>query len=78
MTSSGQTAASASATAVFPTAVGPTSTGTLPAAKPALQLLAWQLHDRRAAVHVVRRQIGGEEPEQQLAHLALRPAARRP
>ena len=74
MISSGQCAASASATAVFPTAVGPTSTGTLAPAKPALQLLAGQLHDRRAAVHVVRRQVGGEEPEQQLAHLALRRA----
>ncbi len=63
--------ASASATAVFPTAVGPTSTGTLAPAKPALQLLPGQLHDRGAAVHVVRRQIGGEEAEQQLAHLPL-------
>ena len=75
-TSSGQCAASASATAVFPTAVGPTSTGTLPPAKPALQLLARQLHDRGPPVHVVRRQVGGEESKQQLAHLALAPAAR--
>src|SRR2546427_5217397 len=71
MISSGQIAASASATAVFPTAVGPTTTGTLPPAKPALQLLAGQLYDRRAPMHVVRRKVGREQPEEQLAHLAL-------
>src|SRR5438477_4116279 len=70
-TSSGHRAASASATAVLPTAVGPTMTGTLPPAKPALQLLARKLHDGRPPVHVVRRQIGGEEAQQQLPHLAL-------
>ena len=78
MTSSGQCAASASATAVFPTAVGPTSTGMLSPSKPALQLLERQLHDRRAAVDVVRRQLGREEPEHQLAHLASGRADRRP
>ena len=78
MISSGQWAASASATAVLPTAVGPTRTGTLPPAKPPLQLLARQLHDRRAPVHVVRRQLGGEQPEQQLPHLALVEPARPP
>ena len=46
-------------------------TGTLAPAKPSLQLLARQLHDGRPAVHVVRRQLGREEPQQQLAHLAL-------
>src|SRR3954466_2417224 len=71
MISSGQCAASASPTAVLPTAVGPTTTGILTAAKPPLQLLARQLHDRGAPVHVMRRQLGGEEPQQQLAHLAL-------
>src|SRR6185369_16376561 len=71
MISIGQCLASASPTAVFPTAVGPTSTGTLPPAKPSLQLLTRQLHDGRAPVHVVWRQLGGEQPEQELAHLAL-------
>src|SRR5439155_7149716 len=70
-TSSGQWAARARATAVFPTAVGPTRTGTLAAAKPALQLLARQLDDRRAAMYVVRREVGREELQQQLTHLAL-------
>src|SRR5512138_3763151 len=77
MISTGQCAANASPTAVFPTAVGPTNTGTLAAAKPSLQLLARQLHDGRAPVHVVRRKLGREQPEQQLAHLALvQPLAR--
>src|SRR6476659_4914340 len=71
ITSMGQTAASARATAVLPTAVGPTITGTLAPAKPALQLLAGQLHDRGPPMDVVRRQVGCKEPEQQLAHLAL-------
>src|SRR5687767_2944920 len=73
ITSTGHRPASASATAVLPTAVGPTSTGTrgagvlacpLPSPKASLQLLAGQLHDRRAAVHVVRRELRGEQPEQ--------------
>src|SRR6476661_2841617 len=71
MISTGQCAANANPTAVFPTAVGPTSTGTLPAPKPSLQLLARQLHDGRAAVHVVRWQLGRKHPQQQLPHLAL-------
>ncbi len=71
MTSRGQCAASAIATAVLPTAVGPTSTGTLAPAKPALQLLPGKLHDGRAAVHVVRRQVGGKQAEEQLPHLPL-------
>src|SRR6476619_5255787 len=71
MISSGHTVASASATAVLPTAVGPTTTGTLPTPKPALQLLARQLHDGGTAVHVVGRQVGGEQPQQQLPHFAL-------
>src|SRR6478735_10646985 len=71
MISRGQWAASASATAVLPTAVGPTRTGTLPPTKPPLQLLAGQLHDRRAPVHIVRRKLRGEQPEEQLPHLAL-------
>src|SRR5688572_10761318 len=69
MTSSGQWVVRARATAVFPTAVGPTTTGTLAPAKPALQLLTRQLDDGRAAVNVVRREIGGEEAQQQLPHL---------
>src|SRR3954466_7734606 len=73
MISWGQCAESANATAVFPTAVGPRRTGTLPPAKPALQLLARQLHDRGSAVHIMGGKIGGEQPEQQLAHLPLLP-----
>src|SRR5688572_7240493 len=69
MTSRGQCAPSATATAVLPTAVGPTSTGTLPAAKSALQLLARELDDRGAPVHVVGRQVGAEQSQEQLAHL---------
>src|SRR5689334_16204330 len=77
MISSGHRAASARATAVLPTAVGPTRTGTLPPAKPSLQLLAGKLYDRRPAVHVVWRQVGREQPPQQLAHLGrLQPLAR--
>src|SRR5882724_7109931 len=71
MTSNGQCRASASATAVFPTAVGPTMIGRLAPAKPALQLLTGELHDRGPAVHVVRRKIGLEQPEEKLPHLGL-------
>src|SRR5689334_14053050 len=71
MISTGHCAANAIPTAVLPTAVGPTSTGTLAAAKASLQLLTRQLHDGRAPVHVVRRELGREQPQQQLPHLAL-------
>src|SRR5215203_726472 len=71
MTSSGQCAPNATATAVLPTAVGPTSTGTLAPAKPALQLFPRELHDGGAPVHIVWWQIGAEEPQEQLAHLPL-------
>src|SRR5512132_1702347 len=47
-------------------------TGVLAPAKTTLQLLARQLHDRGTAVHIVRRQVGGEELQQELAHLLLR------
>src|SRR5713226_114867 len=72
MTVSGSSAARAAATAVLPTPVGPTRTGTNGRSgtpKPALQLVLGQLDYGRAAMHVVRRQSGGEEAGQQSAHL---------
>src|SRR6478736_7446491 len=71
--SRGQCSPNATATAVFPTAVGPTSTGTrsLSPAKPALQLFLGELDDRRAAMHIVRRERRGEQLAQQLTHLPL-------
>src|SRR5713101_5682548 len=72
MTVSCSSAANAVATAVLPTPVGPTRTGTTGRSgspKPSLQLVLGQLDYGRPTVHVVRRQGGGEEPGQQLAHL---------
>src|SRR5687768_276357 len=72
----GVSAASATAVAVLPTPVGPTRTGVrerdsgLGAAKAAFQLLFGKLHHRRPAVDVVRRQRRGEQPHDELAHLA--------
>src|SRR5439155_1703769 len=63
---------SATAAAVLPTPVGPTSTGVRGRGsgppKPALQLLLRQLHQARPAMDVVRRERGGEEADDQLAH----------
>src|SRR4029450_9918111 len=72
MTSSGQCAANARATAVLPMPVGPTMTGVLPPAKPAPQLLAGELYHAGASVNVVRRQGTGEESGHQPAHFLLR------
>src|SRR5260370_18438146 len=72
----GVSAASAAATAVLPTPVGPTTTGVrgrdwgLGAAKTAFQLFLWELHHARSPVDVVRRQRRGQQPHDQLAHLA--------
>src|SRR5262245_61667223 len=71
MTSSGQCAASARATAVLPMPVGPTMTGVLAPAKPALQLLEGELYHAGASVDVVGRQGAGEESGHQPAHLLL-------
>src|SRR6478672_4623303 len=62
---------------VFPAAVGPQITRTTGrasslAAKAALELGPRQLHDRRAAMDVVRRQLGLTERDEQSAHLACR------
>src|SRR5947207_6670909 len=69
----GANAASAVATAVLPTPVGPMMTGVRSLesgpAKPAFQFLFGELHQRRSAVHVVRRQGGGEQTHDQLTHL---------
>src|SRR5260370_35859593 len=72
----GVSAASAAATAVLPTPVGPTTTGVrgrdwgLGAAKTAFQLFLWELNHGRSPVDVVRRQRRGQQPHDQLAHLA--------
>src|SRR4029077_12063306 len=71
----GSRAAHAAATAVLPTPVGPAMTGTSGGAprsaspKPPRQLSARQLHHRRPAVHVVRRQRRAEQPQHELPHL---------
>src|SRR2546430_4008444 len=76
----GARAPSAAATAVLPTPVGPTSTGTRGRSgspKPPLQLVLRQLHDGRPAVHVVGRQGGAEDADDELPHLVrLEPLAR--
>src|SRR5690348_11460061 len=74
MSVTGMRDARARATAVFPTPVGPTITGTngLGAAKAALQLGLGQLHDGRTPVHVVRRELAGEQALDQLALLDRR------
>src|SRR5207247_882655 len=75
----GARAPSAAATAVLPTPVGPTSTGTRGRSgspKPPLQLVLRQLHDGRPAVHVVGRQGGAEDADDELPHLVrLEPLA---
>src|SRR2546426_2411210 len=75
----GARAPSAAATAVLPTPVGPTSTGTRGRSgspKPPLQLVLRQLHDGRPAVHVVGRQSGAEDADDELPHLVrLEPLA---
>src|SRR6266508_1249194 len=74
MTVMGVRAASATATAVLPTPVGPTMTGVWclvsGTAKPPFQFLFGELHHARPSVDVVCRQRRGEQPHDQLAHLA--------
>jgi len=68
------TRVSAMAVAVFPPAVGPQMTrmtSRLLSAKAALELGPGQLHDRRPAVHVVRRKTCVAECDEECAHLAL-------
>ena len=70
----GVRAARLAATAVLPTPVGPTRTGVRcrvsGPTKPTFQFLFRQLHHAWPAVHVVRRQRRGEQPDNELAHLA--------
>src|SRR6266852_10351 len=74
MTVIGVRAASATATAVLPTPVGPTMTGVRcrvsgGAAKTPFQLFLWQLDHRGPAMHIVRRECGRQQPDDELAHL---------
>src|SRR6202165_3565570 len=74
ITVTGATAASATATAVFPTPVGPTTTGVRcrasGAAKSPFQFVLWQLHEARPPVDVMGGKRRGQQPHDQLAHLA--------
>src|SRR3989338_9477763 len=71
MTVMGQWRARLTTTAVFPTPVGPTITGMtgLGAAKSPFHFLAGKLDDGGAAMHVMRRQLAGKEPGQQVVDL---------
>src|SRR5919201_6482663 len=69
---SGKRSASAMAMADFPAAVGPQMTRSLPSAKAALDLVPGELHDGGSAVHVVRRQLGSGEGDEERAHLGGR------
>src|SRR5688500_11545200 len=65
-------AASARAIADLPAAVGPQMTRMLASAKPALELVPGELHDRRAPVDVVGRQGRSAKGDEERAHLAKR------
>src|SRR5512141_946126 len=56
----------------LPAAVGPQMTRILFTAKPTIQLVPRQLHDRRAAMHVVRGKLRVTQRCEQRSHLALR------
>src|SRR6185503_7589529 len=76
--SDGVSSASRSAIAVFPAAVGPQMTSTSPrsvelfAAEASLNLVPRELHDRRAAMHVVRGKRRIAQRDEQRAHLSRR------
>src|SRR5690554_1901290 len=72
MTSPSSRFATSTAIAVLPLAVGPRiaiAPGSAMTAEAALQLLQRETHDRGTAVHVVVRQVGREQPIEQLLHL---------
>src|SRR5690242_4231613 len=60
------------ASVVFPAAVGPQMMRSSASTKAALDLVPGEMHDRRAAVDVVRRERRGGEGDVQRAHLTER------
>src|SRR5512132_674610 len=68
----GSRSASHMAIALFPAAVGPQTTRISTPAESSLNLVPSELHDRRATVHVVRRQRRVAKRDVERAHLAGR------